>query len=254
MGIYHDLAPFYDALNVEIDYEAWADDVDACIRTELGRPATCLLDLGCGTGSMSIPLAARGWDVIGLDLSEEMLSVAYGRAVGAGVQDKIQWTRQDMSDFSLCGEVDAVVSTLDSLNHLPSPARLTACFRGVRSVLAADGVFLFDMHTKRQFEETYAQEVYTMETEDAFCVWENDYNPSSRLCDFWITLFCRGADGRYTRHDSRETERYFPLVTVRRCLDAAGLTLVGLAGDHDGRPLADNDLRLYGMAKRKEIL
>lgn len=253
MGIYRDLAPFYDALNAEIDYEAWADDTDARIRSELGRPAACILDLGCGTGSMSIPLAARGWDVIGLDLSEEMLSVAYGRAVAAGVQDKIQWTQQDMTDFSLYGEVDAVVSTLDALNHLSSPARLTSCFRGVRSVMAADGVFLFDMHTKRQFEETYAQEVYTMETEGAFCVWENDYNPSTRLCDFRITLFCRGADGRYTRRDSRETERYFPLTTVRRCLDAAGMTLVGVAGDHDGRSLQDDDLRLYCMAKRKEI-
>ncbi len=252
MGIYHDLAPFYDAMNAEIAYDDWADAADRVIRCSVKSQAPCVLDLGCGTGSMTIALAKRGYEMVGLDLSPEMLSVAYDRANAEGVGEKIQWTQQDMCDFSLLGHVDAVISTLDCLNHLPTPAKLRACFLRVADVLAPGGVFLFDLNSKRQFEEVYADEVYTMETDEAFCVWQNDYHPSTKRCDFWITLFRMTQDGRYIRSDSHETERYYPLVTVKKSLEEAGITLQGVAGHYDGRPVCGEDTRWYCLATRKE--
>ena len=121
MGIYHDLAPFYDAMNSEISYEEWSSAVDAALRRYHPAPISCILDLGCGTGSMTIALAKRGYDLVGLDLSAEMLSVACARAEAENVADRIQWTQQDMCGFSLCGQVEAAVSTLDCLNHLTTP-------------------------------------------------------------------------------------------------------------------------------------
>ena len=114
MGIYHDLAPFYDAMNAEIDYDDWAEAADRVIRRFVKSAVPCVLDLGCGTGSMTIALSKRGYDMVGLDLSPEMLSIAYDRADAAGVGDRIQWTQQDMCDFSLCGQVDAVVSPVSA--------------------------------------------------------------------------------------------------------------------------------------------
>ena len=251
MGIYHDLAPFYDALNTEILYDDWAMAADRVIRRSAGSAVPCVLDLGCGTGSMTIALAKLGYDMIGLDLSPEMLSVADSRASAAGLASQIQWTRQDMCDFSLCGRVDAVVSTLDCLNHLPTPKKLRDCFARVSDVLTPGGVFLFDLNAKRQFEEVYANEVYTMETDDAFCVWQNCYRASTKRCDFWITLFCRAADGRYIRADSHETERYYPLITVKKALEATGMTLQGVFGNYDGKPMCDEDTRWYCLATRK---
>lgn len=252
MGIYHDLAPFYDAMNAEIDYDDWAEAADRVIRRFIKSAVPCVLDLGCGTGSMTIALSKRGYDMVGLDLSPEMLSIAYDRADAAGVGDRIQWTQQDMCDFSLCGQVDAVISTLDCLNHLPTPKQLTDCFHRVSEVLSPGGVFLFDLNAKRQFEEVYADEVYTMETNEAFCVWQNDYHPSTKRCDFWITLFRRTADGRYIRSDSHETERYYPLNTVKKALEAAGMTMTGVAGHYDGRPVCEEDTRWYCLATGKE--
>lgn len=252
MGIYHDLAPFYDEMNREIPYDEWAAAVDDTIRRSLPSPARCVLDLGCGTGSMTIALAKRGYEMVGLDLYEEMLSVACSRAYASGVADKIQWTQQDMCDFSLCGQVDAAVSTLDCLNHLPDPQKLTDCFRAVARVLRPGGVFLFDLNAKRQFEEIYADEVYTMETANAFCVWQNEYHPKTKRCDFWITLFRLTSDGHYMRSDSHESERYFPLTTVKKCLETAGMTLHSVAGHFDGRPQNSEDTRWYCLATRKD--
>lgn len=252
MGIYHDLAPFYDEMNADIPYEDWAEAIDSLLHRYHTASNGCLLDLGCGTGSMTIALAKRGYDMIGLDLSEEMLSVAFDRAERSGVADRIQWTHQDMCHFSLCGQVDAVISTLDCLNHLPTPEKLTECFRAVSDVLSPGGIFLFDLNAKRQFEEIYADEVYTMETENAFCVWQNEYHPATKRCDFWITLFCRLSDGRYVRSDSHETERYYPLTTVKKCLESAGLILKNVAGHFDGRSASREDTRWYCLAIRKD--
>lgn len=254
MGIYRDLAPFYDAMNSEISYEEWSSAVDAALRRFHPAPVSCILDLGCGTGSMTIALAKRGYDLVGLDLSAEMLSVACSRAEAENVADRIQWTQQDMCGFSLCGQVEAVVSTLDCLNHLTTPQKLTDCFRSVADVLLPDGVFLFDLNAKRQFEEIYADEVYTMETGEAFCVWQNEYHPATKRCDFWITLFRAAPDGRYIRSDSHEVERYYPLTTVRKCLEAAGMILTGVAGHYDGRPYTEEDTRWYCLATRKETV
>lgn len=252
-GIYRDLAPFYDAMNAEIDYETWADNVVATLQRRSPHPVQCILDLGCGTGSMTIPLAKRGFDVVGLDLSPEMLSVAAARAEKAGVTDRIQWTQQDMRDFSLYGTVDAAICTLDGINHLRTVGDLTACLGRVSEYLTPGGFFLFDLNSRFRFETVYADEIYTMETDRAFCVWQNDYRPKSKLCDFWITLFIRREDGTYLRRDSRETERYYPLATVKRCLAYTGFRLVGAVGDLTGRPIQETDEKWYCVAEKEAI-
>ena len=118
--IYGMLAPVYDEVNKDIDYSAWADFIEEIVKKE-GRGTTELvLDLGCGTGSMTLELAKRGYDMTGVDYSPEMLDTARERADREGLSDKMLWLCQDMREFELYGTVDLAVSCLDSINHLTS--------------------------------------------------------------------------------------------------------------------------------------
>ncbi len=246
--MYDALAPIYDALNSEIDYKAWADALVTAMETHATRPIKQIADIGCGTGSMTFPLAARGYEVIGVDLSAEMLNVAYQRQADAHKDLSVQFVMQDMTALDLGAPVDAVVCTLDGLNHLPGREALAACFRSVGEWLAPGGVFLFDLNSKFKFENIYADEAYTYETANAFCVWQNDYHPSGQFCDFFITLFEMCEDGRYRRSDTVQREYYFSRRTVERALADAGMRIVSCAGGTDGHAVQNDDERWYFTA------
>ncbi len=246
--MYDALAPIYDVLNSEIDYEAWADVLVSSIEKSLGRKAETIADIGCGTGSMTLPLARRGYRVIGVDLSGEMLNVAYQRAVDLAAGCDVQFVMQDMTALDLGSPVDAIVCTLDGLNHLPGRAALLACFRSVSNWLKPNGVFMFDLNSTYKFENIYAEEVYTFETPQSYCVWQNEYHPGGRFCDFYITLFEKGEDGKYMRSDTVEREYCFSRRTVENALREAGLIPLSCVGGLDGHAVRTDDERWYFTA------
>lgn len=253
MSIYESLAPIYDEINAEIDYEKWADTI-ALWLNEYGCAANgVVLDLGCGTGSMTIPLAKRGFDMIGLDLSPDMLSLAREREEMAGCS-QILWTMQDMTDFSLYGMVDAAVSCLDSINHLSEEGELLDCLKCISQYLLPGGIFIFDVNSKHKFETLYGEETYAFETADSFCVWQNDYDADSQLCDFYITVFTETTNGSYEREDSHQVERYYSIEELQDALDASGLELVGIYGGLDKKDVAIEDDRWYIIARKRENL
>ena len=116
--IYDLLAPFYDKFNGDINYSEWADFIEKIIEKHYSGKPELVLDLGCGTGSMTIELAKRGYDMTGIDYSAEMLDVARNRAINAKLSDKMLWLMQDMRSFELYGTVDVAVCCLDGINHL----------------------------------------------------------------------------------------------------------------------------------------
>ena len=198
--IYDLLAPIYDRVNGDIDYSAWADFVEENIkRYNPDMKTELVLDLGCGTGKMTLELARRGYDMTGVDLSAEMLDIARNSAERAGLSDKMLWLLQDITEFELYGTVELAVSCLDTLNHLTSQKELKKCLSLVHNYLVPDGLFLFDINGKHKFEKIYADNSYIIEEEGTVCIWQNSYNPKTRLCDFYITLFEEGDDGRYSR-------------------------------------------------------
>lgn len=247
--IYHLLAPFYDALNAEVDYEAWRGYYEAQFRTYLSSPPTRILDLACGTGSMALSLAKAGYTVTGLDLSPEMLTCAQERTDREGLGDRLMLTMQDMTDFDVGGGYDAVVCTLDGINHLISREAVRRCFTAVRECLREGGLFLFDLNSHYKFEVIYGEEVYTMETDDAYCIWQNDYHPKTGTCDFYIDLFTRRQDGAYIRHQDVQREKYYSLTTVKRLLGACGFSLESVHGGIDGHAVTETDDRWYLTAR-----
>ena len=256
---YEAIARVYDKLNAEIDYSAWADFIEACFEKFLPSRPELVLDLACGTGSMTLQLAARGYDMIGIDGSADMLAEAYNRAEG---RPGILFLHQDMRSFELYGTVGAITCCLDSLNYLLSPDDLSRCFACVHNYLDPNGLFLFDMNTPYKFEHVYSDNAYVLEdelvwdegTEDeeraaVFCGWQNTYHPESRICDFDLSLFEELPNGAYRRADEHQQERCYTLEEVKKALHDNRLELIGVWSDYHFSPTQETTPRWYFAAR-----
>lgn len=255
---YEALAHVYDRLNAEIDYAAWANFFEACFDRFLATRPELILDLACGTGRMTLELAARGYDMIGVDGSADMLGEAFLRNDG---KHQILWLQQDMRSFELYGTVGVVTCCLDSLNYLLSPSDLAQCFSTVHNYLDPDGIFLFDMNTPYKFQNIYGNNAYVLEDEltwqdgdeeehaAIYCGWQNTYHPDSGLCDFDLTLFEEMPDGSYRRSDEHQQERCYEWDTVRSYLEQTGFELLGVWSNFDFTPASDTTERWYVAAR-----
>ena len=247
---YSALSAVYDALNAEIDYGAWAAYLDRKIKAHSDIPVTLVLDLCCGTGQMTMALDALGYDMTGVDLSPEMLQIAKGKAEAKGRAENILFLCQDMCDFELYGTVQAVVSCLDSLNHVDGKEDLEQVFSLVHTYLEPGGVFCFDLNSPYKFKHIYGTNAYILEDEGILCGWQNFYDPESRICEFCTSVFTENADGSYTRRDDFEREYCVTRREVERLLKKCGFELICVDGGIGGEPVERDTERLYFTAKR----
>ena len=248
-GIYGILAPVYDDLNGQVNYGEIADFYQRELRKWEMTPTSLVLDLGCGTGKLTVEMSKRGYDMTGVDGSPEMLTVARDRAEGLGLSEKILFLCQDMTDFELYGTVEAVVSTMDCMNHLLTRKELEACFSLVHNYLSPNGLFLFDLNSPYKFRQVYGERSYLFEDKNNYCTWQNAFREGSGICDFYISLFQREKDGRYRRTDACQREKMYPLATVRTLLKKTGFQILSVYGGLDGHPVTDTDERIYITAR-----
>ncbi|MBE6651306.1 MAG: class I SAM-dependent methyltransferase [Ruminococcaceae bacterium] len=237
------LPAFYDELNSDVDYEAYA----SFICSKLTNDTPDVLDLGCGTGDLSHILALRGANVVGLDASSEMLTLASHKSEMK--RAKVFYTCQNMTSFSTGRMYDAVISTFDCLNYLLTKADLLRAFNCVSKELKDDGIFIFDMNTEYKFVNIYADNSYVLESDRIFCAWENYYDEKSKKCDFYINIFAE-ENGMWRRYFEEQTERMFTLDEIKSALKKAGLTFVSVSSDYDGSPVTDTTERYYIIAKK----
>ena len=249
---YNSLARVYDKLNAEIDYSAWADFIEKCFAKYLKTKPEIVLDLACGTGSMTYKLAERGYDMIGVDGSADMLSEAYSRGTSVG-DTNILYLLQDMRSFELYGTVGAVTCCLDSINYLTGDGDVEKCFKTVHNYLEPDGIFVFDMNTPYKFENIYGDNSYILEDKidgkGVFCGWQNYYDSKSRICSFYLSLF-EECDGAYIRSDEEQHERCYTLEEVKNSLAECGFELLSVCCDYDFNEINENTERWYFVAKR----
>ena len=245
---YNSIARVYDKLNGEIDYKAWADFVENCFDKQMGNKPEIVLDLACGTGSMTYELASRGYDMIGVDGSADMLSEAYS----AG-GEHILYLLQDMRSFELYGTVGAVTCCLDSLNYLTEDGDLEKCFLTVHNYLEPGGVFVFDMNTPYKFENVYGDNSYILEDnmdgKNIFCGWQNYYDKESRICSFYLSLF-EEQNGKYVRSDEEQHERCYSYEEITEALKKCGFELLTVSKDYKFTNIDENTERWYFVAKR----
>ena len=200
---YHSISSIYDNVNSDVDYSAWADFIEELFNKYLPKKPELVLDLACGTGSMTFELYSRGYDMIGADASEDMLSEAYEKAFDKNISS-ILFIKQDMRDFELYGTVGAVCCCLDSINYLTDDGDLDKCFSTVHNYLDPDGLFIFDVNTPYKFKNIYGKNHYIFEDTDsygntAYCGWQNDYDEEDKLCNFYLSVFTEDENGRIIR-------------------------------------------------------
>lgn len=231
MEAYEALAAVYDALNADVDYEKIASFYEASFH-RAGLSPQLVLDLGCGTGKMTVELARRGYDMIGVDGSAQMLTHAFSRKSEAEGAD-ILLLQQNMCDLELYGTVGAVVSTLDCINYLTGDGDLDRCFSLVHNYLDPDGIFLFDVNTPYKFKHIFGDNAYILENEQCYCGWQNEYSGDTELCRFYLSVFSQNEDGSFTRTDEEQTERCYGKEELTAALQRAGFSDIAFYGDTD---------------------
>lgn len=238
MSAYVALAPYYDALMPEEDYRLWADCCDGLFKE---RGLHTVLDLACGTGTLSWLLAERGYEVIGVDLSSEMLAAAAAKGSGAE-ENRPLFLHQNLESLDLYGTVQAAVCSMDGANYLPGPALRKALER-VSLFLEPGGLLLFDLNTPEKLHGMDGA-AFVSEAENVYCVWRGDCPPEADRCVYGMDLFIR--EGKRWRRESEEhTEYLHDPAALTEALEKLGFGEVRVLGGLPLRPVAAADQRLF---------
>ena len=284
---YESFASVYDVFMDNVEYDAWAAYLTDVLREQdIADGLVC--ELGCGTGAMTERLSAAGYDMIGIDSSEEMLEAALEKKDISGAD--ILYLQQDMRSFELYGTVRAVVSVCDCMNYLTEEADLLQVFRLVNNYLDPGGLFLFDMHTAACYE-AIGDSVIAENREDGSFIWENSYDPESGVNEYLLTLFLpekkpsaaanrnaadedfsaadsdapdedsstadsaaadeglSSATVLYRKEEELHVQRAYPPETIWRLLEEAGLTFVSMTDAYTGRPVSSGTERILFIAR-----
>lgn len=222
MEAYTGFAEVYDTFMDNVPYEEWTEYY-AGILDENGIRDGLVLDLGCGTGSMTELLAEKGYDMIGVDNSEEMLDLAMAKRTVSG--HDILYLLQDMREFELYGTVRAVISACDSVNYITDPAELTETFALVNNYLDPGGLFLFDFNTEYKYREVLGDTTIAENREECSFIWENFYDPSEQINEYELTIFVKEGT-LYRKFEETHFQRGYTLEEMKDCLKQAGLEIL----------------------------
>ncbi len=215
-GGYGCFAEVYDKLTSNIDYDAISAYYDRHIFS-VRQKRGILLELGCGTGNVSVRMQSLGYDVIATDISGEMLSVALAKP-----HDGVQYLCQDMRALDMYGTVDAAICTLDGINHLDGEEDMLSCFKSASLFLEDGGVFLFDVNTLKKHREVLGDNTFVYDTDGVYLVWQNFYEDGR--VDMALDIFTEEEDGSYARSGENITETALPLSRIKDLLISADFT------------------------------
>ena len=265
MEAYTDFAMVYDTFMDETPYEQWCeflielfqkygaqkDDTrqeNSAVMDNLRQERNTVLDLGCGTGTRTELLARRGYDMIGIDLSEEMLRIAVDKREKSGLA--ILYLCQDMRELELYGTVGAVVSVCDSVNYLLEEDDVVQTFRLVNNYLYPEGLFIFDFNTIYKYAEVIGDATIAEDREECSFIWENTYYEEERINEYDLSIFVREEGDRYRKFQETHLQRGYSLKEMRGMVEAAGLLFVdAIDADTHGEPGRESE-RIYIVARK----
>ena len=246
MSSYHALAGTYDALTGDVGYEKRADFLEKLFQKS-HIPVKTVLDLACGTGTMTWILTGRGYELIGVDASEEMLAAAMGKSGSVEGVAPI-FLHQSMPKLDLYGTVDAAICCLDSLNYLTNPKDVQRTFRRLHLFVAPGGVLIFDINTVEKLMALDGQ-VFLDETEDTYCVWRPEFRRG--ICTYYMDLFQQQPDGSWEREFEMHRERAYTVEELTAWLTEAGFGEIRTYGDGKLHRPAEGEQRIYFSCIRK---
>lgn len=249
MNAYTDFASVYDKFMDETPYEQWSKNIISMLR-EYGILEGLVLELGCGTGTLTELLSADGYDMIGVDCSGEMLQIACCKREKS--KRDILYLNQDMRDFELYGTVRAVISVCDSLNYLLTDEDIIKCFQLVNNYLDPKGTFVFDFNTVYKYETVIGDTVIAENREDCSFIWENYYDADAQLNEYDLTVFVREDEEDtdiFRRFQETHYQRGYRLLEMKRFLEAAGLVFVKAMDADTLGEVTQKSERIYCIAR-----
>ena len=248
MEAYTSFAEVYDTFMDNVPYEEWADYLEERLK-EYGVKDGLVLELGCGTGSMTELLAEKGYDMIGVDNSEEMLAEAMEKRVESG-QD-ILYLLQDMQEFELYGTVRAVVSVCDSLNYITEEEELEHVFALVNNYLDPHGIFLFDMNTIYKYRDMIGDTTIAENRDEGSFIWENSYDEETGINTYELALFLPREDGLYEKTEEVHYQRAYSLEKIKELIKKAGMELLAVYDAYTMEPSREESGRLTFVVREQ---
>lgn len=249
MEAYTGFAEVYDTFMDNIDYPEWTKYVVSLLQ-EYGIEDGLLLDLGCGTGSMTECLAEAGYDMTGVDMSEEMLGIAMEKRERSG-QD-ILYLCQPMEELELYGTVRAVVSICDCINYVTDPETLLQAFRLVNNYLDPKGIFIFDMNTSYKYQEILAENTFAEVRDDCSFIWENYYDKEEKINEYALTLFVEDKeDKRYDRFEEWHYQRAYEVEEILHLVKEAGMEVMAVYDAFTREAPRKDSERVYIVAREQ---
>lgn len=248
MSAYGAFAGIYDLLMDDFDYPRWAEYYVQLLERAGVRPKT-LADVACGTGSLTIPFAKRGFRVTGVDLSGEMLEVAADKARKSGVQ--AMFVRQDMAQLRLLRPVDALVCGCDGVNYLLTDDRVKQFLESARAAIRPGGALAFDVSSAYKIEHVLGNGFFGEERDEAAYLWSNHFDEIARTVQMDLTFFCREPSGLYRRFEERHVQRAHDPKQLQTLMEACGFEDVRIYGDQTFETPKDDELRIHMTAVRR---
>lgn len=247
MSAYEALAPHYDSLTGDVPYGRFADFYELIFQKYGARP-TLVLDLACGTGTLTNELACRGYELIGVDASADMLAEAMEKAGESGAPIPPVFLNQTMEELDLYGTVSAAVCSLDGVNYLP-PEDLSKVFERLRLFVEPGGLFIFDVNTPRKLRSMDGQ-VFLDETDDVYCVWRAELTGDGAALRYGMDLFSLTRDGLWERSFEEHTEYIHSLERLVDALESHGFGEIRTLAELRDEPPREDEQRIFVAARR----
>ena len=236
---YNEFAYFYDELNGAADYDALFLYVTRQLE-EHGIHDGIVVDLGCGTGELTLMLTQAGYDMIGVDQSEEMLAVLREKADELEISERLLLLRQDILELDLYGTIRAAISTFDTYNHIGPRENFEKAIEKAAFFMEKGGVFLFDLNTPYKHKEILADNTFDLEGPDATCQWKNHYDINAQTVDIQIGIHYLDTDERFEEHFKEYT---YPLEYVETVLQRYGFSVQCVCDGETFQPLTRESQR-----------
>lgn len=248
MESYTSFAAVYDMFMDNIPYEEWASYVISLLREE-GIDDGLVLDLGCGTGSLTEILARKGYDMTGIDLSPDMLQIAMEKRMESGRD--ILYLNQDMREFELYGTVRAIVSICDSMNYLLEKADLVQTLRLANNYLDPGGVFIFDLNTEHKYRDILGQCTIAEDREESSFIWDNNFDEETGINEYNLSLFIQEEEDLYRKYQETHYQKAYSLDEVRAAVAEAGMELAAVYDAFTRNAPSEDSERVYVIAREK---
>ena len=248
MEAYTGFAYVYDEYMDNIPYEEWGEYMMTLLKENGVSDGMSVLELGCGTGTVTRMLSKSGYDCVGLDMSEDMLSIASDKTFEEDLH--IIYTCQDMRDFEVPYSMDAMISIGDSMNYITCVDDLENVFSCVRENLKENGVFIFDLKTIHFFRDILADNTYAQNRDDSAFIWDNYYDEEERNNEYELAVFVKNEDGTFDRFEEQHYQHGFTIEEVTGAARKAGHNVKSIYNAFTKDAPDDSSERLYFIITR----